>query len=186
MAPDGRGGQVAVLQRGRRPKLAVQFVRRPRTGRVRSIIVRRGPAENFMFSRPAAAPDGWTAVAFERRPRITELAGVGYVLAVTPNGRSILTRLTASAAVSHPAVSVTRGGRGAAGFIGEDYLPGGAIFRTRTSFVPLTAGRPQLGAALVFDRVKVAIVNVVMTSNRRDRARVVWEEGGRALASRLG
>jgi len=185
MAPDGRGGQLAVMQRGRRPKQFVQFIRKPRTGRLRSITVRRGPAENFRFSRPAASPDGWSAVAFARRPKITELDGVGYVLAVSPNGRSFVTRVTASDPLSGPAVSVTRGGTGAAGFIDGRNVPFGASV-TRASFVPLTRGLPRLPAALIIDRAAVAIDNVVMTSNRRDRARVVWEEGGRVLASRLG
>ncbi len=185
MAPDGRGGQLAVMQRGRRPKQFVQFIRKPRTGRLRSITVRRGPAEDFRFSRPAASPDGWSAVAFARRPKITELDSVGYVLAVSPNGRSFVTRVTASEQSSGPAVSVTRGGTGAAGFIDGRSVPFGA-FVTRASFVPLTRGLPRLPAALIIDRAAVAIDNVVMTSNRRDRARVVWEEGGRVLASRLG
>lgn len=182
MAPDGRGGQLAVLERGKRPRLAVQLIRKPRVGRLRSVLMRRGPAENFALSLPVASSDGWLAVAFNRVPAVTGLARFAYALVVTPNGRAIVTLLTAGVGES-PAVSLTRGGVGATAFVDERMTA--TAFLLRASFAPLARGLPQPAAALTRDGNGSVIQNVVLTSNRRDRARAVWEEGGRVLATRL-
>lgn len=184
MAPDGRGGQVAALTRGTINRRFLQLVRKPRAGRLRSVVVRRGPARNLRVSMPAASPDGWAAVAFARVSAPQSTSATGYVVALRPSGRSIVTRVAQSAVFALPAVAVGRDGAGAAGFVGGDFAPGTSS-PSRASFVPLAAGLPQPSAALVRDATETGIQNIVMTSNRRDRARVVWEEGRRILSSGL-
>jgi opacity protein-like surface antigen len=182
MSPDGRGGQLAVLERGKRPKLAVQLVRKPRLGRLRSVLVRRGPAENFELSPPVASSDGWLAVAFNRVPAVTDLTNFGYALVVAPNGRAIVSQLSAGVS-ENPAVSLTRGGVGVAASVGERMTATALLLRA--SFMPFARGLPQPASALTRDGNGAVIQNVVLTSNRRERARAVWEEAGRVLATRL-
>ncbi len=183
IVPDGRGGQVAVLERGARPHRYLQLVRRRRGAAARTIARQRGRADDFDISQLSASPDGWTALAYKRKPAITSIYGVVHVVVVSPRGRIRSTPLTPLGDVSSPAASVTRGGAGAAGFASSDLRPG-APFRSASSFAPIRAGRP-LPAGALLRSADGLITNVVMTSNPRDRARVVWEEGERVFASRL-
>ena len=183
IVPDGRGGQAAVLERGARPHRYLQLVRKRRGAAARTIARQRGRADDFDVSQLSASPDGWTALAYMRRPAITSLDGVVQVVAVSPRGRIRSTPLTPLGDFSSPAVSVTRGGAGAAGFSGRDLRPGGP-YRSASSFAPIRGGRP-LPAGALLRNADGLIGNVVMTSNPRDRARVVWEEGQRVFASRL-
>ena len=182
IAPDGRGGQVAALERGSRPNRYLQLVHKPRGRAARTIARQRDEADNYNFSPLSVSPDGWTALAYRRAPVITSLNSSIHVLVVSPRGRIRSTRLTGLGDFYGPAASVTRGGAGAAGFAGTALAPG---FRSAASFLPLSAGLPLPAGALLRGVGEAVIGNIVMTSNPRDRARVVWEEGKRVLPSRL-
>ena len=182
LVADGRGGHVAVLQRGPRPDQYLEVVRKPRRGRMRRTVLRPGAADDYDFSMPSVAPDGWVALAFKRLPAITDLLGVGYVAAIRPDGRAIVTRLTGLANLHSPAATVTTGGAGAAGF--TEGLSAAGLYRGRGSWLALAGGRP-IAAELLQRTVDGVVDQAVMTSNRRDRARLVFSQGRRILASRL-
>lgn len=183
VAADGRGGHVAVLQRGKRPRQYLEVVRKPRSGRLRRTLLQPGRADDYAFSMPSVAPDGWVALAFSRLPAITRLDGFGYVAAIRPNGRAIVTRLTGHGQVHDPVATVTTGGRGAAGFAEALIGPGHYLGRAR--WLALAGGRPRPADLLERTTFNATVGQAVMTSNRRDRARIVFKQAGRVLASRL-
>jgi hypothetical protein len=180
---DGHGGHVAVLQRGKRPRQYLEVVRKPRRGRLRRVVLRPGRAEDYDFSIPSVAPDGWVALAFVREPLITGLNGFGYVAAIRPDGHAIVTRLTGNTWHFNPAATVTTGGVGAAGFAESFFGPG--PYSGRAAWVALAGGRPATTEVLERTTNGAVVDQGVLTSNRRDRARIVFAQAGRVLASRL-
>lgn len=161
----------------------LEVVRKPHRGRLRRAVVRTGPADDYDFSTPSVASDGWVALAFKRHSTIASSDSVGYVVAMRPSGRTIVTRLSGYTSLDGVAATVTTGGRGAAGFAGV--LPNSTMTLGRASWLALAGGRPQAGESLERSTTGALIQHTVMTSNRRDRARVVFTEGDRVFASRL-
>ena len=186
MASDERGGQLAVLERGRRPNRHLQLIVKPRGARVQRFNVRRGPADDFFVGAPSASPDGWTALAFARPQTVGAPDSVGYVVTVSPSGRMRISQATTLSSVAGYAASVTRGGAGAAAFSGYRTVP--PVFagpESHASFTPLAGGRLRPAGTFVRGPTEELISGVATTSNPRDRARVVWQESGHVLAIRL-
>lgn len=181
MTPDGRGGQIAAYQRGKRPNLRIALSRKPLNGRVRTSTVRRGPARAVKLTPPVRARDGWIAFAWARRGGAPGYLETAYVTTRSPAGRLATAALASPATfASDLAVSVAPGGGGAVG-VGTIV----ALQGTRAAILALAGGRPQPAGALDLGLSRATATSTVLSSNARDPARAVVQLGGRAFATRL-
>ncbi len=181
MSPDGRGGQIAAYQRGKRPQLRLAITRKSLNGRARSSFVQRGPDRALKVTPPARARDGWIAVAWARRGGPPAYAEHAYVTTRSPAGRLRTTALpTAVNYFSTLAVGVAPGGAGAVGV-------GGSVPRlgAQARVVALAGGRPQQAIGFGVGPTRLTGGSIVIGSNARERARAVFEFAGRAFATRL-
>ncbi len=181
MSPDGRGGQIAAYQRGKRPNLRLAITRKPLNGRARTSFVQRGPDRALKTSPPARSRDGWIAVAWARRGGAPAYAEHAYVTTRSPAGALRTTPLpTPVSFFGTLAVGVAPGGAGAVGI-------GGSVPRLgeQAGIVALAGGRPQPAIGLGVGPTRIVGTSIVISSNVRDPARAVFEFGGRAFATRL-